>query len=191
MSAPIKWPGFLVLAMATASISLVGNMHSQKPQTSGPSLQLSGSAEIADSLVLLTGAVGPKDFFTQLSKSDTPSGPKFTRGPEEVTYFPEQLTIWLVAVGPIATGQKAVKSALNHDTMKSLKFQAYWKRGLELRPVKNLTLTDPPTVRKAPKMETWTYVMEIRQSDIPLTDHLIIEVLRADDTRITRLSASL
>ena len=82
--------------------------------------------------------------------------------------------------------------------MEGMKFRAEWKRGVELRPVKafrqlTASVTEPPELPDAPWLvkECWVYEFAIEDSDVPISDHLILNVMSPESKRLWRLSAYL
>ena len=76
--------------------------------------------------------------------------------------------------------------------MNGLHFDGHWKRGMYLRTVKNLSLTShPPQYFSSALGEGWAYDRDLDDSEVPLGDHLILDVLAPDNKRIARMSFSL
>jgi len=119
----------------------------------------------------------------------------------EVQFFPERVTVTLLLMllGPIPKAlERAPSPSFAPQYMEDLRFRAEWKRGLDLRPVKQFRVLtasvsqpsdlDPllPGVR-----ECWIYELVVEDSEVPIDDHLILSVISPEDNRLARLSAHL
>jgi len=187
--------GYLKTALLFSLIAF--GVHGQTPSASStpvPSVRLGlgGTGEVNGILVLFDGSVGPDAFFRNLTKQETASPTKFMNGGTEVKFFPGKLIIWLVASGPISAKMKdSEKSKLSNELMGSLKFEAHWKTGMHMRPAKKLTLERVSPPYSANELTAWAYTLTLEDVDVPLTDHLILDVLSPEGKEIARLSAFL
>jgi len=154
------------------------------------SFVFSGTAEIDGCTAIFVGTVAPDDFFEKLAKTKTPSGEIFTIGSKEVKFFPETFTVSLIVSGPTPYGRHGC-TKLGDDAMKSLTFGAQWKRGMTMRAVHNLVLGPSAILRKVGTMTACNYTLTFKDQDVPLSDHLILNVFNADGRLIARLSAQL
>jgi hypothetical protein len=88
--------------------------------------------------------------------------------------------------------------------MEGLRFKAEWKRGLELRSVKQFRLLTASASQPPPQppqlnllfpfpafRECWIYEFVVEDSRVPINDHLILSVISPDNKRLARLSAHL
>ncbi len=69
-------------------------------------------------------------------------------------------------------------------------FRVEWKRGLDLRPVVNVSIERIPVMMEQGD-NRMLFVVKIRDHDVPLTDHLILSVVGADGKLMSRMSARL
>jgi hypothetical protein len=87
------------------------------------------------------------------------------------------------------------------DMMKSLRFQFYWKRGIELRRIeklKQVSATAEPIEpynteikEELPKRFRWFIDFTIPSAGVPLTDRLVLIIRTADERRAARVAARL
>lgn len=188
----------VVLSSSTAQTSL--------PRTVKPvhrTMTFGGSTlEIDGNLALVNGFVGPGTFFQDLRSTETATGRQFLKGTNEVHSFPDRLTLKLFIAGPIPRKDDRNRpTKFNPESMMDLKFDAKWKRGLSLRPVKHLTLLtasesqfQDPFERIFPwyvPWNVWIYELVVEDSEVPLDDHLVLYVLNSENKSIVRLSAYL
>lgn len=166
---------FLTLVLAPIAIS-------QLTFSSG------GLAEVEGARVFFeTTAVGPADFWEGLRRVETPSGTTYMKGSDAVRFFPDRLLIRIVAVQTTASSKKKI----SEEFMKGLHFEAQWKRGMNLRPVKQFALAAQTERHVSGQGDVWVYDLKLDESEVPLDDHLIVDVLAADRKRILRMSFSL
>jgi len=151
-----------------------------------------------DLLVFVLGIVGPPDFFENLQAVNSPQGTTFRNDSGEVRFFPEQMTITIRMFGPVTPNGKSIPSRkLNYDQMRDLRFKLQWKRGMKLRPVRefrSLTATEGTFIdleNSGRPMDGWTYEMVVHDSQVPVTDHLILSILSPENKLIARMSAHL
>lgn len=157
----------------------------------GPCLRISGR---------ITGG-----FFEHLKRVDDARGTEFLRGTERVTQFPEQILLqFAIRDFPCPQELKSGAAAASHLTaelMRPLRLSFYWKRGLELRPIKGIARKDfhleriepyaAQTDSGQPERLLWSYEFVVPSAGVPLTDHLVL-VLREQDGRIVaRVAARL
>lgn len=118
---------------------------------------------------------------------------QFVKNGEEVKVFPERLVIGVVAVVTHIPTKRTgpVVSKPSDEFMRSLKFEAHWKTGLQMRLAKELTLERVSTPYSGYHSTSWSYTLTLKDVDVPLTDHLILDVLSPEGKRVVRLSASL
>jgi hypothetical protein len=185
--------GYLFLGCLFVMSTVLAKASKQSAQSSnlGVAFVFSGTGQIGGSTVIFTGGVPSDDFFKALSKTNTSAGARFTIGSNEVKYFPNTFAVILIVSGPVWDKQNRSTVQLDDELMNSLKFEAHWKRGLDMRPVKNLVVGKHPVSQKHGKMTGWAYTLSFEDQNVPLSDHLILDVFLPDKGRIARLSAQL
>ena len=109
--------------------------------------------------------------------------------------FPDRLTITLLVIGPLPKNEYAHPMRLDSEYMLGLRFSANWKRGVKMRPVKafrELTASEsqpPDDAVSSNVRQCWIYEFVVEDTDIPLTDHLILCIFSPENKRLARLSA--
>lgn len=155
----------------------------------------------------INGRVSAPDFFDHLKRIDTDSGTIFRRGAETVTQFPEYVILTFVVSDHYDNTcpprlENAVSSPyLTRALMSTLNLYLYWKRGVELRPIRGVESkyfsVDPiipyaaAQVHDLPERFQWSYQYIVPSKGVPLTDSLVL-VLRTPDGHIAaRVAARL
>jgi hypothetical protein len=150
------------------------------------------------------GEVNSGGFFNNLKRVDDEHGTKFRRGTETLTHFPGELLLSFdIHDQPCSPGLRTFEARpyLTHEMMSTLRLSFYWKHGLELRPVKNITEVHSAVeaiapyaanlASELPKRYAWSYQLAVPSKDVPLTDSLVL-VFRTPDGRIAaRVAARL
>lgn len=152
----------------------------------------------------ISGHVAAPGFFDNLKRVDTDMGATFRRGAENVTHFPDTISLQFVvfdhydATCPPQVENTSGTVHLTRAMMASMHLYLYWKHGVELTPITNVTpkyfSVDPilPTASAraaashgAPLAEklAWSYEFAVPSADVPLSDSLVL-VLRTADNRI-------
>ncbi len=154
----------------------------------------------------IAGRLTASEFFAHLEKRNLPAGVEFRRNERAVTHFPAEVSVRLsIQEFPCHLGlleESPLKLTL--EDMRSLRFVAYWKRGMHMRPAGNLALRTayeekvrlpPPDFRQGkPRRESesrWIYEFALTSANVPLRDHLVLVILRKDGRRLARVSARL
>lgn len=152
----------------------------------------------------VSGRVTAPEFFDNLKRIDGASGTVYRRGTQTVMHFPAELRLSFrihdqpcnPGIHPIGT-----RAYLTEEMMKGLRIVYYWKRGVTLRPVKEITVARVsvrPVVPYAaalaselPKRFEWFYDLLVSGAGVPLTDSLVL-VFRTPDGRVAaRVAARL
>ncbi len=127
------------------------------------------------------------DFFMGLEPVEAPNGPRFRKGTEFVHHYPDKLTVWVQVIEASESDlgypcNKVLKIGLENptsaeDLVKSLRFEAQWKRGFELRSAQILSVElSQPDWPEWRWTHFWLYVLTIPAERIPLTDNLVVSV---------------
>jgi len=158
--------------------------------------------EYRDDVALSTGQIRTGDvcvnfipvlqslgFFNGLERIDTPQGSEFRRNSQAVDFFPDYLTLE-VTIRIEVCDANIYTPAKTPDIIRGMQFRVEWKRGLNLRPVANVSIE-----RKTLQMEEgdnrMLYVIKLRDHSVPLSDHLILSVISASGKIMSRMSARL
>ena len=152
----------------------------------------------------VAGRMYAPDFFDQLKRVDDPQGVIFRRGRETLALFPDELVLSFVIRDQSCTPavpQAGKRVYLTRDMMSALHLSLYWKRGVELRPLKiskelraSVERIEPFATSLAaelPKRFEWSYEIAVSGAGVPLTDSLVL-VFRSPDARLAaRVAARL
>jgi hypothetical protein len=152
----------------------------------------------------VSGRVYAGEFFEQLKRFDGPQGVVFRRGQETVVLFPDELVLSFVIRDMSCTAgvpQAGKRVYLTREMMSTLHLFLYWKRGVELRPLKVIKELHASVERiepfatslaaELPKRFEWSYDIAVSGAGVPLTDSLVL-IFRAPDDRIAaRVAARL
>jgi len=186
------------LFFAAAVLLLIPSFAGTKGKNHPRSMGFGGTAELGENLhVVVLGAIGPPAFFRSLQSVDSSAGTTFQNEAGEVRFFPEHMTITLRILGPLDHTERSVPlKKLDHDLMESLRFKIRWKRGMRMRPVKEFRLLAASESSFADLdnfglIRGWTYEMVLEDSEVPVTDHLVLYISSPEDKVLARLSAFL
>jgi hypothetical protein len=144
----------------------------------------------------LNGKLNADDFFDNLKRFDSESGTVYRRGNEVVTEFPSTLHLSFAMYDSACldrlqeTGKRLY---LNQSIMRTLRLSFFWKRGMELRPVRGIVpknfearlipwFSDEHT-QQLPERYEWWFEYDVSGENVPLTDSLVV-ILRSEDHRI-------
>jgi hypothetical protein len=148
------------------------------------------------------GHLSAPDFFENLKREDTSSGTLFRRGNAIVTAFPQQLelsiNIYDMPCDPMLrpTGTRVY---LTDAMIRTLRLSFYWKRGLDMRPARGISVRDftmSPIMRffeeatdPSPERYEWSLRFGIPGDGVPVTDSLVL-VIRTPDRHIVARTAA-
>jgi hypothetical protein len=167
------------------SEGLTGKMHEYKDDVS----LSNGQIRAGDVCVNFIPVMQSLGFFNGLERIDTSQGSEFRRNSQAVDYFPDYLTLE-INIRIEECDANVYTPAKTPDIIKGMQFRVQWKRGLDLRPVANVTIE-----RKPLQMEEgdnrMLYVIRLRDHSVPLSDHLILSVISAKGKIMSRMSARL
>jgi hypothetical protein len=154
----------LLLRAATASVV--------RDYTGGIILATEGGLPHGPCLTI-RGWVAAPGFFDGLKGRQTPHGTEFRRGQLVVKSFPQELNVRLwIREFPCHIGLTEVSPLVTTpEMMSSLRFEAFWKRGMQMQPVESLTLHNlfrrkeqPTRLVGAPvtiQRDTWVYDLSV------------------------------
>ncbi len=152
----------------------------------------------------VSGNVTSPEFFDHLKRIDDCHGTVFRRGLETVTQFPDQLLLSFVIHDQSCSSrlhEVGTHLYLTREMMGALQLSLYWKRGVDLRQIKDVTEVGTSVERiipyatalasELPQRFEWSYQLSVAGKGIPLTDSLVF-VFRTRDGRIAaRVAARL
>jgi hypothetical protein len=152
----------------------------------------------------VSGNVTSPEFFDHLKRIDDGHGTVFRRGLETVTQFPDQLLLSFVIHDQSCSSrlhEVGTHIYLTREMMGALQLSLYWKRGVDLRQIKNVSEVGTSVERiipyaaalasELPQRFEWSYQFAVAGKGIPLTDSLVF-VFRTPDGRIAaRVAARL
>lgn len=152
----------------------------------------------------LSGNVTAPGFFENLKRVDDAEGTTYRRGPETVTYFPEELDVtFSIRDAPcsLALEETTARPALTREMMSSLRLQLFWKHGVALREIGNARIIEgaikalepyaADLAKELPPRYEWFYSLKVRSADVPLTDSLVFVVETPDGRTAARVAARL
>lgn len=151
--------------------------------------------QVDDAFIVIRGALGPSSFFKGLPCVDSAENTVFMNDTGEALTFPDRLTITLLVIGPVPKNECDQPERLDSEYMLGLRFSATWKRGVKMRPAKafrELTASEsqPPDLAvRLNVRQCWIYEFVVGDTDVPLTDHLIVCIVSPENKRLARLSA--
>jgi hypothetical protein len=164
------------------------------------------SAEIlqidSGTCLYVTGRFDSGDFFAGLEAHENKHVIEFRKDKQTYATFSPEITLHLSIIesfcrGPnprplvLAEGQKV------WDFIHDLRISVEWKHETELRPRpasilsnENFTAAKEPVARNGP-LGGWECTLRVNSQDVPLTDHLVVNLLGPDGKRIARISGHL
>ncbi|MBV8514097.1 MAG: hypothetical protein JO260_02240 [Acidobacteria bacterium] len=157
----------------------------------------------------ISGRVAAPGFFDNLKRVDTDAGATFRRGSENVTQFPEQISLQFVVFDhydvtcPPQVENTSGTRHLTRAMMASMHLYLYWKHGVELRPITNVvpkyfsvdpimpTASARATSSGGPVSErlAWSYEFAVPSAGVPLGDSLVLIMRTADNRIAARVAA--
>ena len=152
----------------------------------------------------VAGEMNAREFFDHLKRIDDGRGTVFRRGPETVSQFPETLAVsFAIHDQPCKPGLREIepRAYLTREMMSQLQLSIYWKHGVDLSAVKDVTKVDTRVERvtpyatalaaELPQRFEWSYQLAVPSAGVPLTDSLVF-VFRTVEGRIAaRVAARL
>jgi len=152
----------------------------------------------------VSGNVTSPEFFDHLKRIDDGHGTVFRRGLDTVTQFPDQLLLSFVIHDQSCSSrlhEVGTHIYLTREMMGALQLSLYWKRGVDLRQIQDVTEIGTSVERiipyatdlasELPQRLEWSYQLAVAGKGIPLTDSLVF-VFRTRDERIAaRVAARL
>jgi hypothetical protein len=151
----------------------------------------------------LHGHVTAPDFFANLRRIDFEDADTvFRRGNDVVTEYPSEVLLeFFIHDLPCSdrmdpgAASSGGGTYLTREQISKLRLNLFWKRGVDLRPVGNVTEKYFSVQRRVPyaavaahdpdvpeKLE-WSYVYAVPSAGVPLTDSLVL-IIRTPDERI-------
>jgi hypothetical protein len=150
----------------------------------------------------MRGRVTSGEFFENLKRQDSNSGTVYRRGNDLVSEFPKALHLSLsITDTPCDPHLKQTDSRvyLTDEMIHSMRLHFFWKRALELRPVRGITQSggDVRPVpwyshgleNELPKRFEWLVEFDLPSEGVPLTDNLVLMLYTPDHRLIARGAA--
>ena len=150
----------------------------------------------------LTGRLTAQEFFDNLRRVDSTTGTLYRRGNDVVSEFPDRMNLNFVLYDhpcPHAMQEGGSGVYLTRAMMLSMRFGFAWKHGMEMRPVKEITLKAAeghPIANYAseikegmPQRYEWWFDFDVPSKGVPLTDSLVIQIYQPDGHIIARVAA--
>ena len=148
------------------------------------------------------GRVTSAYFFENLKREDTNSGTLFRRGNDIVKEFPKTLHLSLsITDTPCDPHMQQTNSRvyLTDEMIHSLRLHFFWKRALELRPVKGIVESGGEVrsvpwyshglEQELPKRFEWLVEFDLPSEGVPLTDNLVLMLYTPDHRLVARGAA--
>jgi len=127
------------------------------------------------------------DFFDGLEARETEAGREFYKGQKQLSDFPDDLTVSVAARALDCSNALAAAPAgsASDKVASSLDIKLKWKQELKEQPidaqaVKKYLAPTPPMQELEPYPRMWMYEISVKSKDVPLTQHLIVEVYSGD-----------
>jgi len=150
----------------------------------------------------LNGRLSSDDFFDNLRRVDSTSGTLFRRGNDVITEFPDQMHLSVVLTDrPCSDSlqQTGTRIYLTKAIIASMRVSFAWKRGMELRPAREITLKNaeahliPPYAQELaaelPDRYEWSFDFSVPSKGVPLMDSLVIVFTAPNGHIIARVAA--
>jgi hypothetical protein len=152
----------------------------------------------------VSGEVNSGEFFNNLKRVDSERGAVFQRGTEIVSEFPQVLDVsFAIRDHPCTPGRRETgpRTYLSREMMSHLQLFVYWKRGVDLRPVKDVREVGTRVERitpfarelaaELPERFEWSYQLSVPSAGVPLTDSLVFVFRTVDEQIAARVAARL
>jgi hypothetical protein len=136
--------------------------------------------------------------------NDDEHGTVFHRGTEDVSQFPQALDIsFAIRDHPCTPGLREIapRTYLTREMMSHLQLSIYWKRGVDLRAVKDVQEVEARVERitpyakelaaELPQRFEWSYQLAVPSAGVPLTDSLVFVFRTAEGRIAARVAARL
>jgi hypothetical protein len=193
----------LLPAVAASQLSFPVRSHGKTVWNYDGGLSLATDGSVPDGPCFrLIGHLAADDFFENLRREDTSSGTLYRRGNDIVTEFPSLLHLSLVLYDrPCSTSlqQTGTRTYLNKGSIEAMRVRFAWKRGMELRPVAQISRAIAEArpirpyagevVKDLPEVYEWWFNFDVPGKSVPLTDSLVIILTTPTGHIIARVAA--
>jgi hypothetical protein len=152
----------------------------------------------------VSGEINAREFFNNLKRADDEHGTVFHRGTEDVSQFPQALDVsFAIRDHPCTPGLREIapRTYLTREMMSHLQLFVYWKRGMDLRAVKDVQEVEARVERitpfakelaaELPQRFEWSYQLAVPSAGVPLTDSLVFVFRTAEGRIAARVAARL
>ena len=131
------------------------------------------------------------DFFDGLRRINTPTGAHFSKGERTIDYFPDQILVEIRADVRVCDTTEIVVLPVAVEFMRSLQFEVKRKRESELRPIGGLSSERSQLPFGEMTRSVWLYKLTIQTKQVPLGEHLVIDLITKDGKRLARFTVRL
>src|SRR5271166_3898025 len=145
----------------------------QTPTGKRPNLSAKKSISI-DEKTTVTYEMGiAGDFFADVARHDSPHGPTFTKGPDPIRTFPDQLLVGVV----ISESPRVCAHVPAPGYVRALQFSAHWEREGKQIPAADVTASSQPYPFRPMRecsVDPTRYKISLSGKGMRLTDVLVI-----------------
>lgn len=131
------------------------------------------------------------DFFDGLHRINTPTGAHFRKGERTIDYFPDKILVEIRADVSTCDTPEIVVLPVAIEFMRSLQFEAKRKRETELRTIGDLSIERSQLPFGEMTRSVWLYKLTIQSKQVPLGEHLVIDLITKDGKRLARFTVRL
>jgi hypothetical protein len=133
-----------------------------------------------------------RDFFSRIERVESTGGLLIKKGTKVFRTFPETLIVNVEADVHRCKGKTATRLPLASESelLEPITFKLSWKREFEMRP------TGLASVQIRQPVDTvlgnrWEYYLSVPAAEVPLSDHLLIDLVKKNGDTLIRVSAKL
>jgi len=193
----LKTSGWRLAALLWLGSSLV--VQGQRTSGDSPTMAMDIDLIHAGKMCLMLGGDGKSDsFLRNLNVRERHGKRTFREGSTDVKSFPAWVTVTvrgaLNECEPREEGRSRNDLLLDPSFMSTLRFEAYWKNGFDLRKT-DVTIAhkgqSPDLAEVSPTTDLWKYELSVRSENVPLSDALVIVVIERGGGAVSRLSGKL
>jgi hypothetical protein len=152
-----------------------------------------GLVKFEDTCISFHASMSADDFFDGLERTETPRGPQFRKNSRILSNFPDDTSVEIWAYVERCSRQELrdLVPASATEFMRSLRFEAKWKRGVEFRSVEKLSIETSPPSWNETGVSPWIFTLMMASKNVPLSDSLVVAVISEDGKKVASFSARL
>ena len=138
--------------------------------------------------VAFTASMNSPDF-KGVKRVDSPSGSEFYRAKKVISKFPDVVDVLVWATPYLCSSRDRTKQPkdLAMENMQDMTFHFSWKHDFEMRPAELLDSVK----NHFPARNIWFFNFQVKETAIPLTDHLILHIVDKEGVEQAKLSGRL